>query len=200
MGKSESISSIRIHACLEACLCLGTSDLQDWCIRRSQKYLLSKTGFSWKQSTWRNRSRQVTDSSQTTILLVGQVEKKRDSSGLNYCVGFMGRTTAEGGPRCDTFSQKYHRRFSIYYLQWNCPIKKYLRCNIHINAKPLLVKLTTTQILHNKKPNDNRVSYNNILYIISLTKTLHGSIFKNCNPHSIQWLVPTLISILHTEC
>jgi len=26
MGKSKSISSIQIHACLEACLCLGTSD------------------------------------------------------------------------------------------------------------------------------------------------------------------------------
>jgi hypothetical protein len=33
--------------------------------------------------------------------------------------------------------------------------------------------------MYNKKLNDSRVPYNNVLYILSLTKkNLHGSIFK----------------------
>ena len=80
------------------------------------------------------------------------MEKNIYSSGLNFCVGFMGRTTAEEGPHGDTFSHKYHRRFSSYYMHWNCITNKCFRYKIHRSAKAPLVRLMSTPIIYNKKP------------------------------------------------
>ena len=162
--------------------------LQDWYIHRSPKYLLSKTGFSWKQSTWRDKSRQVTDSSQTTILLVRQVEKNipvdwiivldswaaQQQKGDHVVIPFFKGTTT----------------VSVVTICNETALSKCFRYKIHISTIPLLVRLMTTQIKYDKIMNDNRLSYNNVLYISSLTKNLHGSIFKKVDPHFIIWLVP----------
>ena len=128
MGNSKSISSIQIHACLEACLCLGTSDC--WKIPcRIDTFIDPKNIYWVKQDFLENSPPAVTshDKSLTArrqqFYLSGKWKKRIQWTEL-LC-WFHGPHNSRRGSRGDTLSQRYHRRFSSYYLQWNCPIKMF---------------------------------------------------------------------------